>query len=1024
MRVVVSLLILAGLAACATPPPSAYVGRSAQTDSVARPLGKDQAGEDCVLQTAGPAAADVFCGTWQQPSAQVRRGAALASLQQAALAGPWRTALDVRVTCDAPTPTSILDGTRAFLMQCRRKVGGWPHVALVAGVGDATYYADGVLPALGPTERAVGLLSGRLAAAAAGTESGAARSAADALMASRLAAQAFSSGDIGQYETLVRLGTRANLAENFAGAEQAFRAALALQQKALGRDDPNTAVPLSYLALQISDQGRYAEADGLFAEAARRAVKASDPGARARLLHDEGLHALNQGKLPEARAFLTRAEAAFSALVPSEALAARPPPDVRRLAPGQPTAVRLAELVPSQALLEDPVQRAALLGLVETRRYLGIVLGAQGDAAASVATIASAVMLARANGLDQPILTSRLYRSAATAAAASGEQGRALTELARSAEAFAEALPGTRPIAETDLLRAGALVKVGQSVAALDLCRKAIALLRDLRAGTSDELIAPCLDAYADNADRQPTERQRLLGEMFEVAQLAQGGITSQQIALATARLSANARDPKVAEAVRRRQDASAGLADLYRQRDELAKPRESGRSAPPTTAAELDKRIADAQANLADADSALQAAAPNYGQLVQQIAPVAAVLAALHSEEAFASFALTDQGGWGFLLHDGLVAVARLKIGKTGLAALVRRVRASIEPGEAGVPRFDTAGAQDLYTDTLAPLLSGAPGIRSLVVAPSGPLLSLPFAVLLTGQGDPDALAAAPWLVRRLTVAHVPAAANFVALRKLAGSSRAARPWFGFGDFRPATLAQAERSFPGARCADSARLFAGLPPLPLARRELEAARALLGGGAGDELLGPAFTAEAVVRAALGNYRVLHFATHALLPAELKCQGEPAIVTSTPPTAPDVSSALLTSSDITGLKLDADAVILSACNSAGPGGESAGESLSGLARAFFYAGARALLVTHWSVNDQAAAFLVADSLRRLQAGDAGGLAGALRGAELGMLDDAGKGLPAALAHPFYWAPFALIGEGAGVPGSPTRQAGL
>ena len=60
-------------------------------------------------------------------------------------------------------------------------------------------------------------------------------------------------------------------------------------------------------------------------------------------------------------------------------------------------------------------------------------------------------------------------------------------------------------------------------------------------------------------------------------------------------------------------------------------------------------------------------------------------------------------------------------------------------------------------------------------------------------------------------------------------------------------------------------------------------------------------------------------------------------------------------------------VILSACNSGGPGGSTAGESLSGLARAFFYAGARALLVTHWSVNDQAAAFLVADTLRRLQA---------------------------------------------------------
>ena len=94
----------------------------------------------------------------------------------------------------------------------------------------------------------------------------------------------------------------------------------------------------------------------------------------------------------------------------------------------------------------------------------------------------------------------------------------------------------------------------------------------------------------------------------------------------------------------------------------------------------------------------------------------------------------------------------------------------------------------------------------------------------------------------------------------------------------------------------------------------------------------------------------------------------------------------------------------------------AGESLSGLARAFFYSGARSLLVTHWSVNDQAAAYLVVDTLRRLHEAPADGVAAAMRGAELGMLDAAGHSMPAALAHPFFWAPFAVIGNGAG-----TRQ---
>jgi CHAT domain-containing protein len=348
--------------------------------------------------------------------------------------------------------------------------------------------------------------------------------------------------------------------------------------------------------------------------------------------------------------------------------------------------------------------------------------------------------------------------------------------------------------------------------------------------------------------------------------------------------------------------------------------------------------------------------------------------------------------------------------------------VRAGVEPTTAALPVFDTAAAHALYTETLGQLAPAMAGVKALVVAPGGPLLALPFSLLLTGPAAPDRLAAAPWLIRQMSVAHVPAAANFVALRKIANTSRAARPWFGFGDFHPVTLAQAERSFPTGACADSARLFAGLPPLPYAVRELAAARQLVGGAAEDQLLGAAFTAAAVRAAALDHYRILHFATHALLPAELRCEAEPAIVTSDPPGAVDAEGALLTATEVAALRLDADAVILSACNSGGPGGTTAGESLSGLARAFFYAGARALLVTHWAVNDQSAAFLVADTLRRLRAGEPDGIAGALRAAQLGLLDGAGHGLPADLAHPFFWAPFAVIGEGRVQPVAGARAA--
>jgi CHAT domain-containing protein len=999
------LASLAMLAACASPPPDAYVG-GAINGRAATSLGQDASGEAC-NQFPGdrPDSAEVICGTWQQPAAVVRPGPQGAdTLMALATGGAWREALDERFVCQAPTSSSILGGQPALLLQCTRRIGGWPQVAMVASVDGRTWLADGILPTLPVMERSIGILSGRVAPSAAVTLP---PSAADALLANRLAARAFGAGDVGQFEALMTVGARANLAENFAPAEQAYRAALAVQQKALGRDDPNTVEPLMHLALQVSDQGRFAEADTLFARADALAPHAADQLAAARLLHYRALHALNQGQLAQALTLLRRADAAYAAFVPPEMLAARPAARVQVASLGA---------LPTGGPITDPTEQSALMGVLETRRYEAIVLRHMGRAEDSAAVIAAAQRIATANDLVLPLVTARLTRTAATAAGAAGESNTAETGLARSAVAFGEVLPQTRPVAETGLLDAAELARQGQTARALELCRAATDLLRQLRSGTDPALLAPCLAAYATEAARRPADAQRLLGAMFQTAELAQDSLTTREIAEAAARLAANAHDPRVAEAIRRRQDAGPTLAELYRERDDLARGAVPGTVAPPAvpvSPAELDKRIAAAQAELADADAALHAAAPNYGQLVQEVVPAADVLAALRPGEAFASITLAGDTGWVFLLRDGQIDAAPLRAGTSAVSDLVRRVRAGIELTSAGVPRFDTDAAHALYQAVLAPVAPRLAGAKALVVAPSGALLSLPFAVLLTGPGDPARLGEAPWLIRDFTIAHVPSAANFVALRRIAATSRATQPWFGFGDFRPVTLAQAEHSFPAGACADSARLFAGLPPLPYARRELEAARQLLGAPPSDEMLGAAFTVPAVEHASLKNYRVLHFAAHALLPTDLRCEGEPAIVTSAPPGAVDASGALLTSSDVVGLDLDADAVILSACNSGGPGGAEGGDSLSGLARAFFFAGARGLLVTHWSISDASSAFLVADTLRRFAAGSDGGLAGALRGAELGMLNGAGKTLPANLAHPFYWAPFALIGEGQG-----------
>ncbi len=1013
LGLLVSVLLPLALAACARPPASAYehgtIGTNAAPHQIA--IGKNAVGEACTLQPTGDGAtkgANVFCGTWQQPSAQIHEGGGSTAGQLVALAtsSPWRVGIDQRFLCQAPQTTTILGGDPAELLNCTQRLGGWPHVALVALVGGRAWYADGVLPAAPAMQRAIGVRAGVLRATEAPPSS-----AADALLAQRLAAQAFSSGDIGQYNTLMSAGTLANLADDPGAAEAAFRAALALQRKALGRDNPNTVTALMTLGMQLSDEGRFVEADGMFARAAAFAPAAADPTTTARLLNYRGLDAMNQSRYTDALRLLREAAASYAALVPPSVLHAEDEGLQPLTGFGVHGAQNITSMLPNQDLLTDPSAQGALLGLIETQRNQALVLRRLGSLKESEAMLHSAARLARANGLARPIVAARLLRSSATTAAASGHPDAALADLAESAEAFGTALPGSKPFADTNLLRADALVRQGDMAAALPGCQAAVHALLALHAGTRPELMGPCLDAYAAAASRaSAADRPALLAEMFTAAQLAQGGITSQQIAEATARLQESARNPKVAAAIRARQDAGEKLRQLYRQRDQFRGAQPAGKTANPALAA-IDKKIDAARAQLAEAETAVQAASPNYGQLVQQVVTAKAVFAALHPHEAFVQITLGDKHGWAFLLRHGQIAIAKIPTGIAGATKLVRQIRAGIELTTTALPVFDVAGAQQLYTDTLGGVAPGMKGVTALVVAPAGPLLSLPFEVLLTGPAKADDLANAPWLLRQFTIAHVPAASNFVSLRKIAGTSRARQPWFGFGDFQPLTPAQTAASFPGAACGDTAQLLAGLPALPYAGKELAAARALLGASGSDELLGAAFTVPAVLRMQLSDYRILHFATHALLPAELRCQSQPAIVTSDPAGAKTVKNALLTATDVMGMHLDADLVILSACNSGGAGAQTGGESLSGLARAFFFAGARALMVTHWSVNDQVTAYLIADSLRRLRADPALGITGALRNAQLAMLADAGHALPAEVAHPFFWAPFAVIGDG-------------
>ncbi|NKC32839.1 CHAT domain-containing protein [Falsiroseomonas selenitidurans] len=998
------LALLLG-AACTSPPPDAYVASSGiASAAAARPAGADSRGEACLSQDGRPVALDypvsqateAYCGGYSQPAARVF---ALigptddAALDRIAAGGIWRSWLDQRLACGAPQATRLGDGSRALVLACTRRQGGWQHVALVTQGAEGPVLADGIPTALVVIERlARGIAPGGPTAAA--------QSEALELQTVRLAARAFGAGDVRDYEQAMNLGQQWNAAENHVRAEDAYRAALAIQERVLGAADPNTVGAVVHLALNLSNQQRFREAEALFLRADGLATRASDPTAPARLAHYRGLHALNQGQHEAALRLLTRAEQLYRVDVPPSLLN---------------TATRDDSF--GAVSLSSPIAQTAIVGLAEAQRGRATVLARSGAGPQALALLTSARGLLSQVEYDPDVVGGRSLRTEAAVRDAARDPGGASDLLARAADRFGLAAPGERAQARTLFLLGQRRAEAGQTEAALAAFRSGAEILARRRIALETDQVLAYLDALGAQMARQPAAAASLQREMFGAAQYAQRGQTSRFLAQAAARLATASGDGRVADAVRRLQDAERELRALFAERDAIG-------AAGPTVLAELDARIDAQQRAREEAESEVAAAAPAYRQLLLTAASPDDVARVLRPKEVLVQILLGPRFGFVLAVQaDGAVQARKLDLGEAAAAALVARIRRPMDQGGAG--DFDTAAAHALYQGLLAPVAPALAGAERLVVVPDGPLLSIPFGVLLTGPAEPGALRSAPWLLRQAAIVHATSPQALVTLRNGAPASTAPRPYIGFGDFNPPTPAQLARSFPGDRCAEDARLAEGLGRLPGTRAEVEATARFLNQGREASIFGADFTAAALRRADLGQHRIIHLATHALLPGELSCVQEPSVVVSPPPGAANADAALLRASEVLTLRLDADLVILSACNTAGPatgvdgaiGG--AGEALSGLARSFFFAGARGLLVTHWPVDDRAAAFTVAYMMRQQEASRDS--AAALRDAQLVLIQEAGASLAPDFAHPFYWAGFAMIGDGR-LPG-PQRVAG-
>lgn len=396
------------------------------------------------------------------------------------------------------------------------------------------------------------------------------------------------------------------------------------------------------------------------------------------------------------------------------------------------------------------------------------------------------------------------------------------------------------------------------------------------------------------------------------------------------------------------------------------------------------------------------------------------------------------------------------LSLSQAEIAKRVERLHQALDlahPSHEGefVP-FPAAGAFELFKRLFgANWRFDLEGIERLVLVPEGPLTRLAFPALLTAAPDraefsPSSLSYrdAQWLARHFAVSVVPSLSTLTILRGDLPDRQSTEPFLGVGDplldDHPAKTRGAQGSAAGqsfsVRAVPSTKQTQAVDVSPESLRKLRLERIrqqpsltdtadelrriakLLGAKEDSLLLREAATEQRVKQSPLERYRILSFATHGVLAGELGKGIEPGLILTPPAEATEVDDGFLSLSEVAELELSADWVVLSACNTAAPASESdsgpdassaaggVSEGLTGLAKAFTYAGAKALLVSHWAVASGPNVELM-ETIFRGYRDQKLSRAEAHRHAMLAMLEAEDP----LYHHPSIWAPFVLVGDG-------------
>lgn len=575
--------------------------------------------------------------------------------------------------------------------------------------------------------------------------------------------------------------------------------------------------------------------------------------------------------------------------------------------------------------------------------------------------------------------------------------------------------------------------------------------------GLRKEIRNLIFSAYLEAIAATPGENA---ADALGIADWVRGGVV--QGALADAAVRSAATDPGLSDLVRQDQDAKNEVAAL---RGYLSGEAGGFASPLPEIATKMRERIALVEQVRTSLRAKIKLQFPDYDRLVRPVAPTSsAVVEGLEPDEALVMLLPTDEAIYVWATSRGSAPVfSRVAIRQDDLnkdvAALRQTLQVVTTKEGKRLPDFNADLSHRLYEQLLSPVSKVWINKKRLVVAAGGSLGQLPFGLLLTesargiASGQP---AQWPWFIKQLSITHVPSVTAWLSTKQFAKSQSAPEALMAWGDPIFSLSANAVNSTSSRAVVDS---VAGASQDGMWVRDLEIntrnnvseldveigspagssdglnmevrarpaygdvlsrlvdtadelreiARSLQANPKKDLRLGLEATRASVIDAnksgELRRKRVVAFSTHGIKAGDIPGLNQPALALAvTSNTERNWGSSLLVLGDVLGLKLNADWVVLSACNTAASDGL-AEEALSGLARGFFYAGARSLVVTHWSVESVSAKELMVATFDHYTRNPLAPKAESLRQAMLKVMN-----MPR-YSHPFFWAPYALVGDG-------------